>query len=78
MVALELVRHSIQAHHQVRIFEYSVDFVMPEYKVVLEADGTIFHGKEKLSLSLLPWNLRDVALRCFALLFYRLYFSNIN
>ncbi len=30
------------------MFEYSVDFVLPEYKVALEVDGTIFHGKEKL------------------------------
>jgi len=48
MVALELVRHGIHVHHQVRIFEYSVDFVLPEYKVALEVDGAIFHGKEKL------------------------------
>jgi len=48
MVALELIRCGIKAHHQVRIFDYVVDFILPEMKVALEIDGKIYHGKEKL------------------------------
>lgn len=48
MVALELIRRGIASHHQARIFDYYVDFVIPQYKVVLEVDGAIFHGKERL------------------------------
>lgn len=48
MVAMELIRRGVKAHHQVRIYEYSVDFVLPEYKVILEVDGRIYHGKDKL------------------------------
>ena len=28
------------------IFNYSIDFVIPEYKVALEIDGRPFHGKD--------------------------------
>lgn len=48
MVAMELIRRGVKAYHQVKIFEYSVDFVLPEYKVILEVDGSIYHGKDKL------------------------------
>ena len=48
MVALELIRCGIKAHHQVRIFEYTVDFILPDKKVALEIDGNIYHGKDKL------------------------------
>ncbi len=47
MTALELVRNGIKTHHQVRIFDYTVDFVLPELKVALEIDGSIYHGKDK-------------------------------
>ena len=47
MTALELVRNGIKAHHQVSIFEYTVDFVLPELKVALEIDCPLFHGKDK-------------------------------
>ena len=47
MVALELMRRGVKAHHQVKIFEYRVDFLLPELKVVLEVDGRIYHGKDK-------------------------------
>jgi very-short-patch-repair endonuclease len=48
MVALELIRRGIKAYHQVRIFEYVVDFILPDMKVALEIDGKIYHGKDKL------------------------------
>ncbi|MDL2205814.1 hypothetical protein LJC33_02745, partial [Eubacteriales bacterium OttesenSCG-928-N13] len=47
MVALELLRRGIRAHHQVKIFEYSVDFILPDLKVVLEIDGLPYHGKNR-------------------------------
>lgn len=47
MTALELIRCKVKAHHQVRVFDYFVDFVLPNYKVVLEIDGKIFHGKDR-------------------------------
>jgi len=47
MVALELIRRGIKAHHQVRIFDYVVDFILPDLKVALEIDGRLFHGKDK-------------------------------
>jgi very-short-patch-repair endonuclease/transposase-like protein len=49
MVALELIRRGVKAHHQVRIFNYTVDFILPEMKVALEIDGKIFHGKDQLN-----------------------------
>lgn len=48
MVALELIRQGVKANHQVRVFEYRVDFVLPEIKIALEIDGKPYHGKEKL------------------------------
>lgn len=47
MVAIELFKNGVEAQHQVKIYDYSVDFVLPEYKVALEIDGAIFHGKDK-------------------------------
>ena len=47
MVALELIRRKVKAHHQVKIYNYRVDFVLPEFKVALEIDGKLFHGKER-------------------------------
>ena len=48
MVAMELIRRGVKAYHQVKIYEYSVDFVLPDYKVILEVDGSIYHGKDRL------------------------------
>ena len=48
MVALELIRQGVKANHQVRVFEYRVDFVLPEIKIALEIDRKPYHGKEKL------------------------------
>jgi len=47
MVALELLRKGIVGYHQVCVYNYRVDFVIPQYKVALEIDGVPFHGKEK-------------------------------
>lgn len=47
MVALELIRQNVKAHHQVKVFDYYVDFVLPEMKVALEIDGKIYHGADK-------------------------------
>lgn len=47
MVALELIRRGIKTYHQVKIFEYRVDFLLPDLKVVLEVDGRIYHGRDR-------------------------------
>lgn len=47
MVAMELIRKGIKAHHQVKVYNYSVDFILPDLKVVLEIDGKLYHGKDK-------------------------------
>ncbi|MCW6662755.1 DUF559 domain-containing protein [Aerococcaceae bacterium NML190073] len=47
MVALELIRRNVTAYHQVKVLGCCVDFMLPQFKVVLEIDGTIFHSKEK-------------------------------
>ena len=53
MVVLELLRWKIKVHHQVKIYSYSVDFVLPDLKVVLEIDGPMHRlnsVKEKESI----------------------------
>lgn len=47
MVAMELIRKGVKAHHQVKVYNYSVDFVLPDLKVALEIDGKLYHGKDK-------------------------------
>ena len=59
MVALELIRLKIKAHHQVKIYNYRIDFILPDYKVALEIDGKLFHGKEKKEYE----ELRDETIR---------------
>ena len=48
MVALELLRRSVKAHHQASVQSYKVDFLLPEWKVALEIDGVIYHGRDRL------------------------------
>lgn len=48
MVALELIHRDVKAFHQVKVFDYSVDFILPDMKVALEIDGKIYHGKDRL------------------------------
>ena len=53
MVVLELLRWKIKVHHQVKIYSYSVDFVLPDLKVALEIDGPMHRlnsVKEKESI----------------------------
>lgn len=64
MVALELIKCGIRANHQVKIFEYYVDFVLPDMRVVLEVDGLIYHGKDKAKQQqirddVISWKLGD-------------------
>lgn len=47
MAALELLHCGYKVHHQVPVYDYTVDFVVPELKVALEIDGPIYHGKDK-------------------------------
>ena len=47
MTALELLRKGYEVHHQTRIYDYKVDFIIPNLKVALEIDGSIYHGKDK-------------------------------
>lgn len=41
MVTLELLRRNVKVYHQVKVFSYSVDFILPDYKVALEIDGPL-------------------------------------
>ncbi len=47
MVALELLRQGVKTHHQVKVYDYSIDFVLPDMRVALEIDGLPYHGKER-------------------------------
>lgn len=47
MTAMELYRRGVKFHHQVKVFDYYVDFVLDDMKVLLEIDGSIYHGKER-------------------------------
>lgn len=47
MVAIELVKNNVKARHQVKFGPYRVDFLLPDYKVILEVDGRLFHGGNK-------------------------------
>lgn len=46
MVALELIRRKIKVRHQVKMGIYRLDFVLPDEKIVLEVDGTVFHTEK--------------------------------
>lgn len=46
MVALELLRRNVKIRHQVKMGIYRLDFILPEEKIVLEVDGTIFHTEK--------------------------------
>lgn len=59
MVAIELVKRGFKVHHQVKIYEFSVDFIIPELQVALEIDGRVFHGKDKKARE----SIRDEVIR---------------
>lgn len=44
MVAIELLHRGVKTIHQQQVGKYRVDFVLPEYKVLLEIDGKPFHN----------------------------------
>ena len=49
MTAMELYRRGVKFHHQVKVFDYYIDFVLDDMKVLLEIDGSIYHGKDRAS-----------------------------
>lgn len=56
MVAMELLRNRVQTKVQHKILRYRVDFLLPEYKVVLEVDGKMHDYRIKKDSN------RDVAI----------------
>lgn len=48
MTAIELVHRGVKTIHQQKIGKYYVDFVLPEYKVLLEIDGKPYHNNHTL------------------------------
>lgn len=46
MVAIELVKNKIGFIHQKKLQRYTLDFVIPSEKIVLEVDGHIYHTAE--------------------------------
>lgn len=47
LVALELIRQGLKVRHQVKYGRWKVDFVIPEWKVILEVDGVLYHKGER-------------------------------
>jgi very-short-patch-repair endonuclease len=46
MTAIELIHRGYKVYPQVKVFDYRVDFVIPELKTALEIDGEVFHQKK--------------------------------
>lgn len=62
MVAIELLHKKVNLRHQVKMGRYRADFVLPDYKIVLEVDGVMFHNentrkKEQIRDNLIILNL---------------------
>lgn len=58
IAAIMLIKNKVKARHQVKMGKYMVDFLLPEEKIILEIDGTVYHTaktleKEKLRDSLI-------------------------
>lgn len=49
MVAIELLQKGVKTIHQQKVGKYSVDFVLPDFKVLLEIDGKPFHNNHTLA-----------------------------
>jgi very-short-patch-repair endonuclease len=47
MTALQLYKSRVPFNYQVKIFKYTVDFVLPKDKIVLEIDSELFHPESK-------------------------------
>ena len=64
MAAIELIKNNYKIKHQTTVGRYRVDFLIPEEKIVLEIDGSIYHtsktkDKETLRDNLIKFNLGD-------------------
>jgi very-short-patch-repair endonuclease/DNA-directed RNA polymerase subunit RPC12/RpoP len=46
ITALVLFKDNIELKHQYKIGKKKVDFLLPDYKIVLEIDGELYHGVE--------------------------------
>lgn len=62
MVAIELLHRKVKLRHQVKMGRYRVDFMLPDYRIVLEVDGVMFHNentrkKEQIRDNLIILNL---------------------
>lgn len=69
MVALELIRRKVRTHHQVKIYNYSVDFILPDMKVALEIDGSLYHGKDRKKYSeQRDWQICDKLGECWEII----------
>lgn len=49
MVAIELLRLRYKIIPQQKIGKYRVDFLLPDEKIVIEVDGSIYHARNKSS-----------------------------
>lgn len=47
LVAVELIRSKITARHQVKMGKWRVDFLLPDYKTILEIDGKYHEYKDR-------------------------------
>jgi len=47
LVALELIRNRVKVRHQVKYGRWKADFVIPDWKVVLEVDGSLYHKGDR-------------------------------
>lgn len=64
MAAIELIKNNYKIKHQAKVGRYRVDFLIPEEKVVLEIDGSVYHtdktkNKETIRDNLIKFNLGD-------------------
>lgn len=47
MVAIQLIKDGYKIIHQQKIGTYRIDFVIPDKKVILEVDGSIYHANKE-------------------------------
>jgi very-short-patch-repair endonuclease len=45
MVGLELAKKKVKFNHQVKVGRYVVDFILPDEKIAIEVDGSVFHNQ---------------------------------
>jgi len=57
MVAIELCKRKVKFNHQVEFGRYRVDFLLPEQKIILEVDGTLFHTEKTREKEMIRDNL---------------------